>query len=223
MSGLVDPESFQAKIEEVRRTAIGVPKKLQIDLSIALTDQLYTVSGNLFYLLHAPDDTVYIDIKINSTNQPAHRYYRAMGLETPFHSLLITTPAGQAGTITIIYGTEAPEMLRVIDNRSSASLGVNAIVAELQGDATHETWDTEKTVGAAAVSAIAANTDRKGCIVQAKSTNTGIIYIGFDNTVTATKWVAELLPGMAFSIDDYRGALFAIGSAAGQLLGWGEW
>lgn len=95
---------------------------------------------------------------------------------------------------------------------------------ELQGDLTPETVGTEKTVGAVAAALIlAANASRKACCLQAKSTNTGKVYIGFDNTVTSTKWVAELQKGMAFCVDDYRGDIYAIATAAGQLVGYGEW
>jgi hypothetical protein len=117
----------------------------------------------------------------------------------------------------------APELFTVVDNRSAISLTMSDVLAQLQGDILPENWDTEETVGTAAVSILAANANRKGCNVQAKSTNTGIIYVGFANTVTTSKWVAELQPGMAFSIDDYRGDIYAIATAAGQLVGWGEW
>ena len=123
----------------------------------------------------------------------------------------------------ILIASMAPELFTVVDNRSAISLTMSDVLAQLQGDILPENWDTEKTVGTAAVLILAANANRKGCNVQAKSTNTGIIYVGFTNTVTSSKWVAELQPGMSFSIDDYRGDIYAIATVAGQLVGWGEW
>lgn len=216
--------TFPEQIELIRRTDIGVPRRLDIDLSVAAIDHEYSISANVFYVFTAPDGQMYIDVRFNKLNQAAHRLIRQTGLMTPMHTVFITTPVGQAGIMTIIYGTEAPGLLQVIDNRSATSLDMAAVRAELQGDTTPETWGPEITVGnAAAVEIIAVNADRKGCIVQAKSTNTGIIYIGFDNTVTTTKWAVELKAGQTFSLDDYRGDLWARASAAGQLVGWGEW
>jgi hypothetical protein len=112
----------------------------------------------------------------------------------------------------------------MIDNRSATSLDLAAIRDELRGDVAPENWGTEKTVGnAAAVEMINTNADRKGCIIQSKAVNTGIVYIGFDNTVATNKWIAELSAGMSITFDDYRGDLWARADAAGQLVGWGEW
>ncbi len=216
-------EQFVDKIKLVRSTDLGVPRILDIDLAIVAIDLEYKIAGNVFYILASPTGSEYIDVRFNKLNQAAVPLYQQMGLETPFHTLYITTPAGQTGTMKILYATEAPEFLRVIDNRSATSADLDQIRQELQGDTTPENWDTEKTVGVAAVLALAANAGRKGAVLQAKAINTGKIYIGFDNTVTSSKWIAELQNGMSICFDDYRGDLYAIADAAGQLLGWGEW
>ncbi len=215
--------SFSEQIELVRSTDIGVPRRLDIDLSVAAVDYEYAIAANVFYVIEAPDGSMYIDVRFNKLNQAQHRLHRQVGLMTPMHTVFITTPAGQVGTMTIIYGTEAPGLLRVIDNRSATSLDMAQVRAEMQGDVVPEDWGTEITVGGAAAEILDANVDRKGCIIQAKSTNSGIVYIGFSNAVDTDEWVAELQPGMSFTVDDYRGPLWAIGSAAAQLVGWGEW
>jgi len=108
--------------------------------------------------------------------------------------------------------------------QSSPSItGLSYVLAELQGDTSPEDWGTEKTIGVAQSEVLDANNDRKAFNVQAKSTNTGKIYIGFDNSVATNKWVAELQAGQAFMLDDYRGPIHAIASVASQKLGWGEW
>lgn len=215
--------TFAEQIALVRTTDIGVPRRLDIDLAVVGVDALYSISGNLFYVVAAPDGDSYIDVRFNKQNQAMHRLFAQMGFVTPFHTVYITTPADQTGTLTIIYGTEAPGLLQMIDNRSATSADLAQIRAELQGDVAPENWGAEFTVGGAAVEIIGANANRKGCIIQAKSTNDGIVYIGFSNAVDTDEWISELQPGMSFSIDDYRGDLWAIGSAAGQLVGWGEW
>jgi hypothetical protein len=137
--------------------------------------------------------------------------------------LFITTPAAQAGNMKILIASLAPEMFTIIDNRSAISESMTDILIQLRGDLTHKTWSTEITVNStAAVQILDANADRKSCSIQAKKANTGLVYIGFNNTVTTIKWVAELQPGQSYSIDDYRGALFARADSDGQKVGWGE-
>jgi len=96
------------------------------------------------------------------------------------------------------------------------------LLEQLAGVTSGEVWDTEKTIGVAASVVMALNADRHSGAVQAKSTNTGIIYIGYDNTVTLTKWIAELQPGQSYSFDDWLGTIYAISDTAAQLLGYGE-
>lgn len=216
--------TFQQQLDMVRQLGLQAVSEIEIDLSVAAADHEYNLSGNFFYVNVAPDQDVYVAVKINGSNNKAINWTKQTGFIHPFNRLYITTPAGQTGTMKILIASEAPELFDVVDNRSAISDAMSGVLGELRGDTTPETVGTEKTVGSgAAVEIIAANANRKGCTVQAKSTNTGIIYIGFDNTVTSTKWVAELQAGQAFSIDDYRGDIFARASAAAQLVGWGEW
>ena len=215
---------FTEKIEYVRKVSMGVPKLFRVNLAVPIVDQIYNISGNLFYVWSAPDESSYITIKVNQTSEPPINYSALTGLITPFEKLLITTPAGQTGDIEIMYGTEAPDFLRIIDNRSSTVAGVGGVLDELRGDMVAENSGAEQTIGnAAAVLALPANAARKGCCLQAKAANAGIIYIGFANTVMPNNWVAELQGGGVFTIDDYRGPLYARADAAAQLLGWGEW
>ena len=213
---------FENAIKFIQQSGVGVPKSFVIDLSIAAVDLEYSIAGNILYLLSAPDGDSYIDVKFNGVKESPIRLYAQMGLVTPFARFYVTTPAGQAGNITVLYAVEAPDFLEIIDNRSATSADLAAVRNELQGDIAAEDFD-QTTVGAAAANVIAANADRKGCSVQALSTNTGIVYLGFDNTITAAVNFYELQPGMSFVFDDYRGDVFAFGSAAGQVVAWGEW
>lgn len=215
---------FTEKIEFVKQRSMGVPKMFNIDLSIAATDQVYNLAGNFFFIWGAPDESSYISIKVNETRENAIPFSVHTGAETPFYRLFITTPGGQSGTMQIIYATEAPEFLRLIDNRSTTVAGVGGILDELRGDLVPERWGLEVTVGnAVAVQMLPAYAFRKACIIQAKSTNAGIVYLGFDNTVTTTTWVAELQAGMSFTVDNYRGPIWARATMAGQLASYGEW
>ena len=216
--------SFKEQLDLVRRLGVQAVQPIVIDLSVAVVDQEYNLSGNFLYVFNAPDLTSFISVKTNNSNQTAVSWVRHTGFIHPFNRLYITTPLGQTGLMTILVAGEAPELFNVIDHRSAISQGMDDLLSELRGDVTAETWGTEKTVGnAAAVEILASNASRKACIVQSKSANTGKVYIGFDNTVTTTKWIAELQAGQAYSVDDYRGAIFARADAVGQLVGFGEW
>lgn len=218
---------FPGKIDYVRRASMGVPKTFTIDLAVPLTDQIYNIAGNLFYIWSSPDETSYIQIKVNNSREPAIPYSFHTGLKTPFDKLLITTPAAQAGDIVVLYGTEAPEFLEIIDNRSAAVAGIDAILAELRGDLTHKNFTgVAITAAPGATLIMAARAARKGCSIQALSTNTGSVFLGFANTVTVGGapgvWWHELQPGACMPIDDYRGPIYGISTAA-QVVGTGEW
>lgn len=213
---------FQKQLELVHRLGIRAAQQIDINLAVVADDKEYNLTGNFFYIKEAPDSDVYVNVKVNSSDQPPVSWTKQTGFRHPFDRLYITTPAGQAGTMKILIAAEAPELYAVIDNRSAISEATDKILAESRGDTTPENWGDEITVGLAAVEILAANADRKSCIIQAKSTNTGIVYIGYDDTVLATKWIAELGPGGPFTADDYRGTLFAIADTAAQLVGYGE-
>jgi len=218
---ILDQAIYEQKIELVRRSSMGVPKTINIDLAVPIVDQEYNISGNLFYIFSAPGESDYVGIRVNETREPAINYSAHTGLITPFHRLFITTPVGQAGTLQIVYGTEAPEMLEIIDHRSTTAAGVGGILDELRGDVLPENWG-QATINVAQAQVLAANAARKSFSIQAKSTNTGIVYVGFDNLVTAVNWWAELQPGQSCDGDDYRGPLHAIATVAGQLIGYAE-
>jgi len=112
-------------------------------------------------------------------------------------------------------------MLEIIDHRSTTAAGVGGILDELRGDVLPENWG-QATINVAQAQVLAANAARKSFSIQAKSTNTGIVYVGFDNLVTAVNWWAELQPGQSCDGDDYRGPLHAIATVAGQLIGYAE-
>ncbi len=217
---------FEKSMDFIRKTRAGVPRTFTIDLSIALTDQPYNMGGNVFYVLNSPDATSYIDVKFNTLDSSMVRLSHQVGLRTPYEKIYITTPAGQTGTMTILTGVEAPDYMEIIDNRGATSLDMAQIRAELQGDSTPENWG-EITVGVAQTQLLAANVDRKGCWLHSDPNNTGIIYLGFDNTVTTAaggnNWFAALSAGQGWGVDDYRGAIHAISTVAGQLVGTGEW
>lgn len=220
------PRDFPDKIEYVRNRQQGCAKMLTINLAIAQVDLAYELAGNVFYIWSAPDESSYITIRIANASQPAIPFTVHQGLRTPFDKLLITTPAGQTGDMILIYGTEAPELLEIIDHRAATSAQTGGVLDELRGDVTPESCG-EVTVGVAAGAILPANANRKACNICSDVGNTGNIYLGFDNTVTTAAggavWFHVLTPGASISIDDYRGSIWGISTVAAQLVGSGEW
>ena len=217
---------FAQKIEMVKKASMGVPKTINIDLGTAIIDQPYDIAGNVFYTFSAPGESDYVGIRVNETREPMIHYSVHCGLITPFYRLYITTPAGQTGTMQIVYGTEAPELMEILDKRSTTVAGVGGILDELRGDVLPEIWG-ELLAGVAQIQMLPANANRKGCWIQSDIDNTGNIYLGFDNTVTTAvggnNWFAVLTPGMGWGVDDYRGPIHAIATLAAQRVSRGEW
>lgn len=220
-------ESFSKKIDYVRKASMGVPKTFTINLAGQIIDQPYHISGNVYYVWSAPNETDYVNIKVNKSSEPGIQCFRQTGLRTPYDKLLITTPAGQTGDMVILYGTESPDMLDIIDNRSATVAGIAGILAELRGPITPFDPGAEITVGVGQVQLLVANADRIGTTICSDILNTSDVYLGFNNTVTTSAggniWFHVLSPGASFQIDNYRGPIHAIATLAGQLVGVGEW
>ena len=218
--------SFSEKMKYVRTGPVGVPKMFTIDLGTAAIDVPFNLSGNMFRIWSAPSEADYVTIKVNASNEPAIPYQVHTGARTPFDKLLITTPPGQAGDMIIVYGTEAPDLLEMIDDRSTTVAGVGGVLDELRGDLTPENFiGIAVTAAPGATLIMAARVDRKSCIIHALSTNTGSVFLGFAATVTVGGapgiWFAELQAGQSWSCDDYRGPVYGIATAA-QVVGSGE-
>jgi hypothetical protein len=221
---------FNAQLELVAKQGLVNCQQIQIDLATEIIDKQFNLAGNYFYILDSPDETSYISVKTNATNQPAIDWVKQTGFLQPFTKLYITTPAGQAGTMKVLIASMAPELFSVVDNRSAISSTMLDVLAELQGGVLPKSTTLMplgylvQAVGLAAVNVLPANVDRKGCSIQAASSNTGSVCLGFTAAVaTAGPWFIELLPGMSFSIDDYRGPIWAIATVAAQAVGMGEW
>jgi len=213
---------FRQQLDQVHKMGLAPAREIAIDLSVVKPDQEINIGGNFLYIKEAPGLTEYIGVKVNSSGTPAVTWSKQTGFIQPFNRLYITTPAGQVGTMKILIASEAPTLFDILDHRSAISTTIQGLLDEQKGDVTPETWGVEKTIGVAQSEVLAANADRKSASIQAKSTNGGIVYVGYDNTVLTTKWIAELQPGQPYSTSDYRGALHAIATLAGQLVGYGE-
>ena len=160
------------------------------------------------------------DVKISIDDDPlsdcpvGYQYHERKE-DTFFKHIDFNNP--NVGSITIEY-IMSSGLVRI----DPTITGLSDILEQLKGLSTGHVWGTEKTIGVAQSQVMAANASRHSGSVQAKSTNTGIIYIGYDDTVLTTKWIAELQAGQSHSFDDWLGTIHAIATVADQLLGYGE-
>jgi hypothetical protein len=214
---------FERQLNIARHTVDE--QQITIDLSVAVIDKEYRIAGNYFYVKESPDSSSYIGIKRELESRAEIPYSWQTGFRGAFTKLYITTPAGQAGNMTIIIAAElpGPEGFEIIDNRSQISAAMNDILEQLRGGLVPENWGNELTIDVSCVRVLAANVNRKAFIIQSKSSNTAFIYVNFDNSVADHRWIAQLQPGMSFSVDNYRGEIWVAAADMNQLLGYGEW
>jgi len=170
-----------------------------------------------FFMLVSNTGASKIQIKLDNdpfSEFPVGYEYREKG-ESYFNKVTFKNP--NAGTVVIEY-----IMSTGLVRSSPAMTALVDILSELQGVSTGADYDTEQNIGLVASEVFAVNASRHSAICTAKGSNTGIIYLGYDDNVTSVKWIAELYAGQPFSFDDWRGTIYAIATLANQKLGYGE-
>ena len=202
------------KIAEMIENRIAQPRRLTLNLAIPFTDRQFDIGGTTFGIWDSPNASDTIQVRFNEQSADQIPMRRQKVITAPFNKVFITVPAGLAGNMIILYGSGTIEFFRLYPSDTDA---MAQLVDELRGDIVPEGYGTD-VIGMAAVVVLVANANRKGFDLQAGLGNAGNIYIGFDNAVTAANCTAALVAGQYYSRSDYRGALFAIASAAGQLL-----
>ncbi len=191
----------------------------------AAGNQTIDLAGNFIYVVEATDDTATIDIQLSRKDADIDSLtvVKQMGFIHPFDKLHISWAAQTGKTLDILIGNLAPELMGIIDNRSPISATLTDILEELQGNTTAGNFNTvQVSSGAGGTEIIAANVNRKSLTISNLLGNTGNLYLGFDNTVSATKCIVCLAPGQAWSIDDYRGAVRGLQTVNNDRATYGE-
>lgn len=213
-------------IADYIQQGIGQPRKLTLDLSVALTNHRFAISGTQLGVWHSPLATDEIQVRFNQNQAVEIPFRRGRVLAVPFNKVFITVPAGGTGNMDILYGHGAMDLFRIFPAIPEPFTSMETILGdmrgELEGDILPEGYGIQ-AVGVAAVEVIPANADRKGCSIQARWDNAGIIYVGFDNTVGPANYKDNLSAEGGYTWDDYRGPVWAEASVAAQEVGWGEW
>lgn len=191
----------------------------------AAGQQTIVLAGNFIYGYSGTDTIANINVQFSrkDTDQDQHPVVEGFGYIHPFDRIHISWATQAGKTIEVLIGNLAPDLLNIIDNRSAIAQAalLQEIIDELQGDVAAEGYG-RIAVGAAATQIRPALAARKSIFVQHSPAGVGVIYLGFDNTVTNANHFIELSPGAYWTADDYRGAVFAIRSAGATNAQFGE-
>lgn len=166
------------------------------------------------------------DALVSIAGQGEERFPAGVSVELPVENGreeffgLLRIRNDNAGAIIIRLATSAG---KIFDNRLLLSGSVFAdILNQLQGDSDFVGYGQVAISSTVATQIVAAATTRKSVIIQNLPTNTGVMYIGYDNTVTATKNIVTLAPGQSYETDDFRGTLFALAAVNSEKVSYGE-
>ena len=187
----------------------------ELKLAAGEKKRVHEVASFFMLVSNTGDEKVKISIDDSSLSDiPIGYEYREKKEDTFYKHIDFKNPNAVEVTIEYI-------MSSGIVRSSPTIISLDEILAEFRGDTTAEGFN-QVQVGVNAVQIIAANTDRKSFTVQAKLSNTGIIYVGFDDTIAYDKWWTQLEAGQSCGGDDYRGAVWAKASVITQYVGIGE-
>lgn len=209
------------EITELIENRIAQPRKLTLNLALAVTDRELGIGGTVFGIWASPNANDTIQVRFNEVSADQIPMKRQKVIATPFNKVFITVPAGLAGNMIILYGSGTMSFFNIFPNEAEGSVVMDEIRDQLTGDLIPEDYATA-VIGLAAVEVYPVNANRKGFDLQAGLGNAGNVYIGFSNGVLANNAVASLVAGQSYSRNDYRGPLWAIASAGGQLLNHSE-
>ncbi len=199
-------------------------KKWTIPLTVA-GEQTVDLEGNFIYGIEATDGVANVNVQFSrkESDIDQHNIVKALGYIHPFDKLHFSWDAQAGKTITLLIGNLAPELLNIIDNRSTivTTTLLTEILAQLSGTVAAGNYGTVQ-VAAAATQIRPALATRKSLIIQNLLGNTGNLYLGYDNAVTATNCFICLAPGQAWATDDYLGAVFGLQTVALDRATFGE-
>lgn len=210
-------------VEFCKANTNTILQKVTLTLTLA-GEYTYNLSGNYVYAIEATDGEAEVSLQFSRKDSLSNSFpiTKGLGYQHPFDKIHFSWSAQTGKTITILVASFAPEIFGVIDNRSQNDILTTLENIEEQLTGTNNADFDVVAVLATATLIVPANADRKSVIVSHRGDGVGLIYLGFDNTVTALKHFIQLAPGESWSIDDYTGDVYAIRSAGATNAIWGE-
>lgn len=215
--------SFETILKMINAGDIAEPVIMRLNLDTATTDKQFGLIGNYFGIINADSVSTAISVKFNKQSTDAMPFAQGLYCSRPFNQVFLSWTAQAGAYVDIIYGAYATELLQIFDFRSqNVSTTILAdILAELRGTTAAQGYNVV-TLDANPKVVVASNTSRKSVILQAGLSNASTTYIGFDANVTTSKYVVALAPGDSYTIDDYRGAVYASNVTATDKISYGE-
>ena len=200
-------------IKLVEQGVLGEPQIIRVNLDDATTNKLFNISGNFIALQDASDVTTSIKIGFNRANNAKIPFTKGLQMVVPYRNFFGTWEAQAGKYVDLLCYSFAPELFQIIDNRSAqaSTATLESILGQLTGDDTAEIEGEQFTLDGTSQTAIASNTDRKGCMIYNPMGN-NLVYVRLGGTVTSANCAFILQSGQNFTIDDYQGAINVLGT-----------
>lgn len=191
---------------ELVKAGTGQPYQLTIDLSQAIADMPFSLAGRVFAIWSAPTSAENILVRFNKRDAHQIMFTRGKVLAVPYTKLYITVPAGQAGTMQVLYGPDAFDVLRIypnapehdaiMDDILTRLTAILAEAAEFGGIAQPAIIITNV---AADANTVGADHDCTAVLVRSWTTNTGLVWVDFQEAAVEHECY-PLDPGDAISV-----------------------
>lgn len=210
-------------IAAVARGDLGDIQLLTIPLDTALVNDVREISGMFFGVISTTDISTSVNIEFNHLGSGKIPFTQGLYLDVPFNKIYITSDAQAGKTITFIYTSQNP-IFKVTDNRSNQLQAqyLSDMLDQLRGQTTKATVGDDVSVSTITkVQSSASGT--RAVFIFADQANTDVVYLGSDNTTASTHKIIALSPGESFSVDDYRGDIYAIAGSGTQKLSVSSW
>jgi hypothetical protein len=227
MSTIAELNNFnRAAVEYLRGVTSGLLTPFVIPLDTANEAYPISLMGNFIYIGEATDANSFVNIQFNKRNdsEAKIKLVKSLGFIHPFEKVFLSWTAQPGKSVTVLVGQFGKQMMDIIDNRSAVDqLAVlEQIRDELKGTGA-QNWGIEAVGNLVAVEILAANPNRKSALIAAHPLNTGIVALGWDDTVdAASKYFYLLEAGDSYAVDDCPDSVFAIANAAGQVVSFSE-
>lgn len=192
-----------------------------LPLDNAFSNFQVQIAGNFIACIAGTDASTTVDIEFNRVGSGSVTFTQGLNITRPFNRFFITSTAQAGKTIKFVISSYASELFAVQDNRSQGNQTtlLTTINTQLVGDATGTfASDVSLTAAATAVKVITGASVQVSWGVFADYANSDQIYLGFDNTTTNTKKMVALKAGQLFSIDNFKGDIYAYGATGTQKL-----
>jgi hypothetical protein len=165
------------------------------------------VVGNFFYLVSNTNANAATKLMVSFNDQATNVCPPGLEFDTNFTQINFNNSDVNPATIVYFVGNGR------VNFHSTAITGA---ISASPAQAASGTYAAQVAVGAAA-KIFTASTSCYAIYLQTNPANANPVYIGFDNTVSATKYVLALTPGQIYTMNNYNGNLYAFGTGTDQL------